>query len=241
MRKGIVIVRGKPENHTNWSKMEKYIQENNIEIEGQENNKKVKGNWFYDYRSDDSNWGFERYEDRLGFVKGCERGVDVILVEKDFFSSIGQMDRFQQMLVIEVVRKVGMELVCIDGEFISEEYTHVKGSDELFEIVQRYDNLRLTLSRLRTKQKNEEKGILNLKGEGKISGRKSYLQTDPELVRRVRNLRVSGYKNQEISNILFDLGYKTKNGNKFNRGMITKLWNQSKLLPKKDEEENQSG
>ena len=46
-------------------------------------------------------------------------------------------------------------------------------------------------------------------------------------------MRGSGYKNQEISNILFDLGYKTKNGNKFNRGMITKLYNQSKLIPKK--------
>jgi len=34
MNKGIVIIRGKPEDHTNWSKMEKYIQENNIEIEG---------------------------------------------------------------------------------------------------------------------------------------------------------------------------------------------------------------
>ena len=241
MKKGIVIIRGKPEDHSNWSKMEQYIQENNIEIEGQENNKELKGNWFYDYRSKDSDWGFERYEDRLGFVKGCERGIDVILVEKDFFSHIGQTDKFQQMLVIEVVRKVGMELICIDGEFESKEYTDVKGSDELFEIIQRYDRLRLTLSRLRTRQRNEEKGILTLKGVGKISGRKSYLQTDPELVRRVRNLRGSGYKNQEISNILFDLGYKTKNGNKFNRGMITKLWNQSKLLPKKEEEENQSG
>ena len=240
MKKGIVIIRGKPENHTKWSKMEKYIQENNIEIEGQENNKELKGNWFYDYRSKDSDWGFERYEDRLGFVKGCEREVDVILVEKDFFSHIGQIDKFQQMLVIEVVRKVGMELICIDGEFESKESTEIRTSNELFEIIQRYDKLRVTLSRLRTKQKNEEKGILTLKGEGKISGRKSYLQTDPELVERVMNLRGSGYKNQEISNILFDLGYKTKNGNKFNRGMITKLWNQSKLLPKKVEEENQS-
>ena len=231
MRKGIVIVRGKPENHTNWSKMEKYVQENGIE---------VKGDWFYDYRLKDSDWGFERYEDRLGFVKGCEREVNVILVEKDFFSHIGQIDRFQQMLVIEVVRKVGMELICIDGEFESKESTEIRSSNELFEIIQRYDKLRLTLSRLRTRQRNEEKGILTLKGQGKISGRKSYLQTDPELVRRVRNLRGSGYKNQEISNILFDLGYKTKNGNKFNRGMITKLWNQSKLLPKKDEGKSQS-
>ena len=240
MKKGIVIIRGKPEDHSGWSKMEEYIQENDIEIEGQENNKELKGNWFYDYRSDDSNWSFERYEDRFGFLKGCEREVDVILVEKDFFSSIGQIDKFQQMLIVEVIRKVGMELICIDGEFISEEYTDVKGSNELFGMVQRSDKLRLTLSRLRTKQRNEEKGIVNLQGEGKISGRKSYLQKDPELVRRVRNLRGSGYKNREISDILFNMGYKTRNGNPFNTGQISKLYQQSELLPKKNEGEDQS-
>ena len=240
MKKGIVIIRGKPEDHSGWSKMEEYIQENDIEIEGQENNKELKGNWFYDYRSDDSNWSFERYEDRFGFLKGCEREVDVILVEKDFFSSIGQIDKFQQMLIVEVIRKVGMELVSIDGEFISEEYTDVKGSDELFGMVQRSDKLRLTLSRLRTKQRNEKKGIVNLQGKGKISGRKSYLQKDPDLVRRVRNLRGSGYKNREISDILFNMGYKTRNGTPFNTGQISKLYQQSELLPKKNEEEDQS-
>ena len=230
MKKGIIIVRGNPENHDK-SRIEKHIQKHDIQIEG---------DWFYDYRSEDSDWGFERYEDRLGFVKGCEREVDVILVEKDFFSYIGQTDRFQQMLVVEVVRKVGMELVCIDGEFVSEEYNDVKGSDELFKMVKRSDKLRVTLSRLRTKQKNEENGILNLKGQGKISGRKSYLEKDPELVKRVRDLRDSGYKNQEISDILLSLGYKTKNGNPFNRGMITKLYKQSELLPPEDEGKNQS-
>ena len=94
MKKGIVIIRGNPENHDK-SRMEQYIQENQIE---------VLGDWFYDYRSDDSDWAFERYEDRLVCLKGVERNI-------------------------------------------------------------------------------------NLKG--KISGRKSYLEKDPELVRRVRKLRMS--------------------------------------------------
>ena len=94
MNKSVVIIRGNPENHDK-SRMEQYIQQNQIE---------VLGDWFYDYRSDDSDWAFERYEDRLVCLKGVERNI-------------------------------------------------------------------------------------NLKG--KISGRKSYLEKDPELVRRVRKLRMS--------------------------------------------------
>ena len=115
--------------------MEQYIQQNQIE---------VLGDWFYDYRSDDSDWAFERYEDRLVCLKGVERNI-------------------------------------------------------------------------------------NLKG--KISGRKSYLEKDPELVSRVRKLRMSKYTNAEITKILFDLGYKTKTGKPFGRGMITRLYQQSELLP----------
>ncbi len=84
METGIVIIRGEPKVH-NKSKMVSYIKDNQVE---------VIGDWFYDYRTGDSNWSFERHTDRLGFLKGCERGVSFILVEKDFFSSIGQIDTF---------------------------------------------------------------------------------------------------------------------------------------------------
>ena len=221
MKKGIVIIRGNPENHDK-SRMEQYIQENQIE---------VLGDWFYDYRSDDSDWVFERYEDRLAFVKGVERSTNLILVEQDFFSAIGQTNLFEQQLIQEVIRKIGHQLVCIDDQFISGSSRVEKDSTELFQIVMRYEKLRLTLSRIRTKQKNEEKGVINLQGKGKISGRKSYLEKDPELVRRVRKLRMSKYTNAEITKILFDLGYKTKTGKAFGRGMITRLYQQSELLP----------
>ena len=221
MDKGIVIIRGNPENHDK-SRMEQYIQENQIE---------VLGDWFYDYRSDDSDWVFERYEDRLAFLKGVERNTNLILVEQDFFSAIGQTNLFEQQLIQEVIRKIGHQLVCIDDQFISGSSRVEKDSTELFQIVIRYEKLRLTLSRIRTKQKNEEKGVINLQGKGKISGRKSYLEKDPDLVRRVRKLRMSKYTNAEITKILFDLGYKTKTGKAFGRGMITRLYQQSELLP----------
>ena len=221
MNKAVVIIRGKPENHDK-SRMEQYIQQNQIE---------VIGDWFYDYRSDDSDWVFERYEDRLAFLKSVERDVKLILVEQDFFSYIGQTNPFEQQLIQEVIGKIGHQLICIDEQFITGSSRVERESTELFQIVMRYEKLRLTLSRIRTKHKKEEEGIINLKGKGKISGRKSYLEKDPELVRRVRKLRMSKYTNAEITKILFDLGYTTKTGKAFGRGMITRLYQQSELLP----------
>ena len=113
------------------------------------------------------------------------------MVEQDFFSSIGQTNPFEQQLIQEVIGKIGHQLVNIDEQFISDTPRIEKDSDELFQIVMRYEKLRLTLSRIRTKYKKEEKGIVNLQVKGKISGRKSYLEKDPELVRRVRKLRMS--------------------------------------------------
>ena len=153
------------------------------------------------------------------------------MVEQDFFSAIGQTNPFEQRLIQEVIGKIGHQLICIDGQFITGSSRVEKESDELFQIVMRYEKLRLTLSRIRTKHKKEEEGVVNLQGKGKISGRKSYLEKDPELVRRVRKLRMSKYTNAEITKILFDLGYKTKTGKPFGRGMITRLYQQSELLP----------
>ena len=157
--------------------------------------------------------------------------MKLILVEQDFFSVVGQTNPFEQQLVQEVIRKISHQLVSIDEQFITFTPRIEQGTNELFQIVMRYEKLRLTLSRIRTKHKKEEKGIVNLQGKGKISGRKSYLEKDPELVRRVRKLRMSKYTNGEITKILFDLGYKTKTGKPFGRGMITRLYQQSELLP----------
>ena len=227
-KKAIVIVRSNPESHDK-SRIEKYIQDNDIEVLGEDSGKMRK--FFYDYRSGDSNWAFERYEDRLAFLKGVERKMDMILVESNFFTEIGQTDLFEQRLVQEVIRKIGFELVCIDGDSLfSESVVIERDPEELFNIVKRYEKLRLTLSRIRTKQKNEEKGVVNLQGKGKISGRKSYLERDRDLVKKVRQLKMNRYANSEISRILFDLGYKTKTGKEFERGMIIRLYKQSDKL-----------
>ena len=132
MNRAIVIIRGKPEDNDK-SRMEQYIQQNQIEVIGDGD---TETGWFYDYRSQDSDWAFERYEDRLAFLKGVERKMDMILVESNFFTEIGQTDLFEQRLVQEVIRKIGFELVCIDGDSLFSENSVIpRHPEELFNIV----------------------------------------------------------------------------------------------------------
>ena len=71
---------------------------------------------------------------------------------------------------------------------------------------------------------------VSLKGEEKKSGRRSYLESDPKLVMTVSELREQKLTNREISDKLYTMGYTTKTGKKFNRGMITRLYQQSNIL-----------
>ena len=75
--------------------------------------------------------------------------------------------------------------------------------------------------------------LKTVKGEKKVVGRPAYKDTDPKLVMKVRELRGKKLKNREIADKLFVMGWKTKTGNKFNTGMISKLYQQSNLLVKK--------
>ena len=63
-KKAVVIVRGNPDDH-NPDPIQDFINQHQIE---------VRAEWFYDWRSGDTDWAFRRYEDRLGFSKGVERG-----------------------------------------------------------------------------------------------------------------------------------------------------------------------
>ena len=53
---------------------------------------------------------------------------------------------------------------------------------------------------------------MDLKGRGKVGGRKSVLETKPELINHVKELKSGDYTNQEISNILFKMGYTNSKG-----------------------------
>ena len=133
MSKCVVIIRGKVDEHDK-SVMQQYIEDNQLE---------VIGDWFYDYRSDDTDWAFDRYEDRVAFLKGIQEGIEQILVEDNFFSAIGQTEPFEQKLVQEVIRKIGYQLVCVSYYgFVSGNSSTEKDAEELFQTVMRYEKLR---------------------------------------------------------------------------------------------------
>ena len=142
----------------------------------------------------DGDWAFRRYEDRLAFTKGVEREVNCIIVEPNFFFSIGQTSRFEQRLIMQMMEKLNMPLVSITGTFDSLSYQHsTPDDDQLFEVVVGYERLRNQLSKLRRKIQNQKKGIVGLKGRGKLGGRKSVLETKPELIKHVKELKSGDY------------------------------------------------
>ena len=99
--------------------------------------------------------------------------------------------------------------------------------EDVFKSVERYEKLIVNLIRLRKKVVNERKGIVTLTGEGKISGRRSYLEKNPELVLRTRELRSKGYTHKEISKVLFDMGFVNSKGNEFAPTQISRIIKQS--------------
>ena len=50
----------------------------------------------------------------------------------------------------------------------------------------------------------------------------------PELIRHVKELQSGDYANQEISNILFKMGYTNSKGKAYHRAQITDFFRQSK-------------
>ena len=92
------------------------------------------------------------------------------------------------------MEKLNMQLVSIIGTFDSLSYHHsTPDDDQLFEVVGDYEKLRNQLSKLRRKTQNQQKGIVDLKGRGKVGGRKSVLETKPELIKHVKELKSGDY------------------------------------------------
>ena len=230
----VVIIRGEKDPSFNEN-VHKLAGESDINIVG----------IFHDYRTGDSDWAFERYEDRLAFTKGVERDAKAIIVQSDFFSGIGQNDWLERQLVCRALAKLKFELLVIGDDFSKVETSNrllfsgiepkMDYQEDVFKSVERYEKLIVNLIRLRKKVVNERKGILTLTGEGKIGGRRSYLEKNPELVLRTRELRSKGYTHKEISKVLFDMGFVNSKGNEFAPTQITRIIKQAEKINDENE------
>ena len=72
----------------------------------------------------------------------------------------------------------------------------------------------------------------NLEGNVKSNGRRSYLETHPELIELVQQLRHDGHTYGQIVKILPTLGWRTHNGTEFDRSAVGRLLKQAKFLKK---------
>lgn len=224
MKNTIVLFRGKKDEDF-IKKLHQIVEDSNIRIIGT----------FYDYRTGDSNKSFERYEDRLAFTKGVERDANTIIVEKDFFNYIGQDNWLEQKLTCRALSRVGFDLQVINDDF-----TGLENEDSLFDteseilhredtlmVIDRYEKLITTLRKLKKKVANKKKGILTLDGKGKVSGRKSYLEKNPDLVEMTKKFHDKGYTNREISKVLFDMGHSNSKGKELASVQISRIIKQS--------------
>ena len=102
--------------------------------------------------------------------------------------------------------------------------------DTTFRLDDTYEKLRNQLSKLLRKRQNQEKGLVDLQERGKVSGRKSMLESNPELIKHVKELKSGSYTNQEVSDISFKMGYKNSKGNSFHQAQITEFYRPSEHL-----------
>ena len=93
--------------------------------------------------------------------------------------------------------------------------------------IDRYEKLITTLRKLKKKVANKKKGILTLDGKGKVSGRKSYLEKNPDLVEMTKKFHDKGYTNREISKVLFDMGHSNSKGKELASVQISRIIKQS--------------
>ena len=76
---------------------------------------------------------------------------------------------------------------------------------------------------------NKERGYITFAGKGKCEGRKSYRESDPELVSITKTLYRKNRKThkrmplRKIAAELFGMGYKTKTGKRFGAAQIQNI------------------
>ena len=197
---------------------------------------------FNDYRKEDSEWAMERYEDRLAFTKAVERDASTMIVQSDFFEGIGDYvlnykeNLFEQKLICRALTKLKVELLVVSKDrsrlfdsslLFGGMKSNAFDAEDALSSVQRYEKLIMALTKLRKKVLNKKSGIVTLKGEGKVSGRKSYSETNPELVSRAKELRGNGYKLGEISKLLYDMGFKNSKGNEIGAKQVSRIIKQA--------------
>lgn len=123
-------------------------------------------------------------------------------------------------LATNLLQEYGLHLVYVTGEDKLDRETR-----QLLQIISKYQKLGLKLEkgRRRRRQQSKIEGNLDLRGRGKVGGRRSYRQLDTELVEKVKHLRKKSLSLRKIADFLEQRGYTNSKGNKFNPSQIRRM------------------
>ena len=187
-------------------------------------------NTFYDAGVSGSVNALERPEFKR-MIDWCEdNDVRIILVE--------DVKRYARDIVMQettyrTLKGMGYEIITATGDVKFEDDLQSTLMRQMVGAFAEYDRksiaLRLKVARERKAKVNESKGIITLNGIGKCSGRRSYEETDTELVRETKRLaRINPLTKKKrsvrkISKILFDLGYSTSNNTPLSPSTIQRI------------------
>lgn len=172
----------------------------------------------------------ERPEFKRMIVWCKDNDVSTILIEKaDRFSR----DIVGQEIAYRSMTDMGFDIFSASGDVKYEDDIHSSLMRQIVGAWSEYERksiaMRLYVARTRKEKENKEKGYLTLSGEGKCGGRKSYQETDKELIRQAKRLarRNPLTKNKRsfrvISSVLFDLGYKTSKNTHFTATQVKRM------------------
>jgi len=196
-----------------------YAKLNNIEIVKEFYDKNIKGK--------DPIGSRAGFSELLVFCE--EQDIHIILFEN---ASRFSRDQIVQELGYRELTKSGYQLVCVDAPQYFEDDTNspcLKLIRQILGSVAEFqkDELVIKLRGARNRKRliNKVNGILTLNNDGKCEGRKSYLETDPTLVKYACKLRDKNFTLKQISDALFILGYTNSRGNKIHPEQIRRFIN----------------
>jgi len=177
-----------------------------------------------------------------GSLNIFERGAFASMIEYCEANNISKIvfekaDRFSRDLMVQEfgylqLQKKGFEIISASGDAKFEDDINAALLRQMIGAITEYDRknvvARLKSGRSSKALENKKEGIKTLKGKGKCEGRKSYQETDSELIQHAKKLRRTkkfGKKlsYMKISDKLSEMGYKTKKGNMFSASQVKRL------------------
>lgn len=187
-------------------------------------------NTFYDAGVSGKVSAMERPEFKRMITWCDENNIHTILIEKaDRFSR----DVIEGEMAFKSLHDMGFDIISASGDVKFDNDIHSSLIRQIMGAWSEYErkniSLRLTVARQRKTKENKKRGYLTIDGRGKCAGRKSYFESNEELVREAKRLfRVNPVTKKKrslrkISNILFELGYKTARQTPFSATQVKRL------------------